>query len=114
MLASTKPNKVKLYRHPGQVTSSLTVRRILFDFEKMGVKCLSIEDDIVKGWCRNPATYPQEFRDKVLYLGGKTEVRGGCESVPCLTWFPGLVSEKWLPLDTKIGDTFVVARLASF
>ncbi|MEX2013465.1 MAG: hypothetical protein WD897_00930 [Parcubacteria group bacterium] len=85
----------------------------MYDFEKLGVRCLALDDDIVQGWRRNPATYPADFRDKVLYLPGKTEIRGGHESAPCLTWFPGLVSEKWLPLDAKIGDTFVAARLTS-
>jgi len=50
-------------------------------------RALSLESPEVKGWIENPESYPDEFKDKTVFLWGSIiEFSDGSRSVKCLQW----------------------------
>ncbi len=58
-------------------------------------RCLSTDDEMVKGWVINPNTYPAEFKGKVIFLWKSAKGRGVNRRVPCLVWYHGEVVMVW-------------------
>jgi len=72
-----------------------------FDLEKyleesgLIKRCLSLEDEVVKGWLANPATYPEEFKKKAVFLWKSKRTSCGDRNVACLYWRVDRVFVRW-------------------
>lgn len=58
-------------------------------------RAYGLEDELVKGWIANPATYPEELKKKVIFLWKSSRGRDGERSVPGLVWSGGRVHVVW-------------------
>lgn len=47
-------------------------------------RCFSLEDELVKDWIANPATYPEEFKGKAIVLWKSIRTTGSNREVACL------------------------------
>jgi hypothetical protein len=61
--------------------------------------CLSKDDEAVKSWISHPGTYPEEFREKAIFLWKSIENLHGRRGVACLYWVDGRVVVDWLSLE---------------
>ena len=67
-------------------------------------QCLSLEDEIVKGWIAKPKTYPEEYKGVYPYLW-KSMRTSGSDRVAYLFWDGGRVVVRWYWLgDRWLGD----------
>lgn len=62
-------------------------------------RCLSLEDEIVKVWRADPATYPEEFKDKGVVLWKSIRTSGDYRHVACLVWRGERVVVLWTWLE---------------
>lgn len=58
-------------------------------------RCMSLEDEAVKGWIANPSTYPEEYKSKSIFLWKSRRGTGRDRSVACLVWRGGRVFVRW-------------------
>src|SRR3989344_524627 len=90
-----------LYLAPAQKISGWVIG---FDLEKhlqetkLINRCFSLGDEVVKGWLANPATYPEEYKRKVVFLWKSKWTSDGNADVAFLYWIDGrvLVGRHWL------------------
>ena len=59
-------------------------------------RTLSLESELVKGWLADPSTYPEEFKDKAVFLWKSRRDSGDGRRVACLHWCAGRVVVFWL------------------
>ncbi len=64
-------------------------------------RCFSIEDDLVRGWVANPATYPEELKGKMVFLWKSAQGRDGDRYVPYLIWGGNKVVVDWSWLEYR-------------
>lgn len=62
-------------------------------------RCFSLEDELVKGWIANPSTYPEEFKDKAIFLWKSKRSSGGYTHVAYLYWRDDCVLVSWYWLE---------------
>lgn len=75
-------------------------------------RAFSLEDELVKGWFANPPTYPEEFKDKVVYLWKSKRAFGDDHEVAYLLWYDELESG-WSGLEGGWGSDDGPALLTS-
>lgn len=109
-LLPPKPSgKWTLYRHPSQAVGDSVVGFYLeTHLKETGLieRAYSLEDELVKGWLSNPATYPAELRGEVIFLWQNTEGEDddGTRTVPCLVWDVGMVHVRRYSLFERLGN----------
>jgi hypothetical protein len=100
------PKKMELHLHPKQKNGGF-IRG--FDLEahlkETGLleRCFSLEDELVKNWIANPASYPEEFKRKAIFLWGSWRDSGVDRFVAYLIWVDGEVLVRWSWLDRAWG-----------
>jgi len=106
----------ELYLAPGQRDGGWMTG---FDLEKhleetkLIERAFSLEDELVKGWLANPATYPKELKTKAVFLWRSRRAIGSNREVACLYWSDDRVIVDWGWLVRRwYGDN--LALLASF
>src|SRR3989344_1209014 len=88
----------KLYLAPGQQNGGVMVG---FDLEKhlqeekLIERAYTLEDELVKSWLENPASYPEEFKNKAIFLWKSQRASGDYREVACLCWHGGRVVVHW-------------------
>jgi len=91
--------KFELYFHPKQKEQGGWVGGFEFDKhlrETSRFECTrSLEDEEVKGWLENPETYPEEYRNKAIFLWKSLRDSGDVRYVAYLVWFSGRVFVRW-------------------
>lgn len=58
-------------------------------------RAFSLENEVVKGWIANPSTYPEEFKDKAVFLWKSKRASGDDRSVAYLIWDDRHVIVRW-------------------
>ena len=60
----------ELYLVPGQDAGRMSGFDIAKHLEETGLinRAFSLEDDLIKGWIADPATYPEELKTKAVFL----------------------------------------------
>ncbi|KKW14562.1 MAG: hypothetical protein UY54_C0014G0015 [Parcubacteria group bacterium GW2011_GWA2_50_10b] len=105
----------KLYLAPGQQNGGVMVG---FDLEKhlqeekLIERAYTLEDELVKSWLENPASYPEEFKNKAIFLWKSQRASGDYREVACLCWHGGRVVVHWRWLERR-WDGYRPALLAS-
>ena len=93
------PMKFEHYFHPKQKEQGGWVGGFEFDKhlrETSRFECTrSLEDEEVKGWLENPETYPEEYRNKAIFLWKSLRDSGDVRYVAYLVWFSGRVFVRW-------------------
>lgn len=88
----------ELYLAPGQKNGGwvkgFDLEKYLQE-EKLIERAFSLEDELVKGWLANPATYPEEFGKKAIFLWKSTRTTGSDRGVAYLYWSGGRVVVRW-------------------
>lgn len=64
-------------------------------------RCLSLDDEVVKGWIKNPKTYPQEYKDVYLYLWKSQRTDGSYRHIAYLYWRGDRVIVSWYWLEGR-------------
>lgn len=86
----------KPYLAPGQKsTMPLFQLEKHLESEDLLVRAYSLEDDLIKGWLANPATYPDEFVHSAVILWGSEKFSGPDRRVACLRWNLTKVAVVW-------------------
>ena len=93
----------RLYCAPGQQGGRWMGRWMGgFDLEEhlrknnLIAQAYGLEDELVKGWIANPETYPEEFKNKAVFLWKSTQdLVDGHRSVRYLNWDDGRVVVRW-------------------
>ena len=62
--------------------------------EKLIDRTMGLEDEVVKGWLADPSTYPEEFKNKAVFLW-KSQRSSGGRRIACLVWGGGRVIVSW-------------------
>jgi len=105
----------ELYLAPGQQNGGVMVG---FDLEKhlqeekLIERAYTLEDELVKSWLENPASYPEEFKNKAIFLWKSQRASGDYREVACLCWHGGRVVVHWRWLERR-WDGYRPALLAS-
>ncbi|MFH1473189.1 MAG: hypothetical protein ABIF06_02155, partial [bacterium] len=55
----------------------------------------SLDHPLVKGWIENPSTYPEEFKNKAIFLWKSKRASGSSRSVADLIWHDERVIVDW-------------------
>lgn len=58
-------------------------------------RCLSLDDELVKGWLANPSSYPEEFKGKAVFLWKSKRSSGDSRRVAFLYWRDDRVIVYW-------------------
>ena len=80
----------ELYLAPGQQNGGVMVG---FDLEKhlqeekLIERAYTLEDELVKSWLENPASYPEEFKNKAIFLWKSQRTSGVDREVAYLYWY---------------------------
>lgn len=99
--------KVELYRHEAQGADRRGIdgEDLNKHIRETGLigRCLSFEDEIVKGWIADPSTYPEEFKGMEVFLWKSRRKYGEhIECIGCLVWRTNpKVVESWVSLSTR-------------
>lgn len=64
-------------------------------------RTLSLEDPEVKQWLEYPETYPEEYKDKAVFLWKSQQASGGSRCVAFLIWYDGRVAVDWKGLGDR-------------
>ena len=98
MMLVEKFHQLELYLHlkqrDGGWVSGFDLDQHLRD-EGLYERTLSLEDTEVKGWLENPKTYPEEYKDKAVFLWKSQRDSGDCCRVAYLIWDDGRVIVGW-------------------
>ena len=87
-------------RHGGSMTGYELDKHI--KSEGLMDDTFSLNDPLVQGWIADPKTYPEEFKDKIIYLWKSQNSYRGSYGVMCLMWGGGeRVGECWARLDNR-------------
>ena len=88
----------ELYLAPGQqnggVMTGFGLEKHLRETGRFD-RAYSLEDQIVKGWLANPASYPEEFKGKLIFLWKSQRDSGSNRGVACLCWGGRQVVVDW-------------------
>ena len=49
-------------------------------------RTMGLEDEGVKGWLADPSTYPEEFKNKAVFLWKSQRSSGDRRTIACLFW----------------------------
>lgn len=99
----TSPKKTELYLWDKQKSNEYSTGfEVETHLKETGLieRCLSLEDEIVKEWIKNPKTYPEEYKKVYPYLWKSTGGRRGFRRVACLDWYDARVVVNWHWLDS--------------
>ena len=58
-------------------------------------RALHLDDELVKGWLANPATYPEKFKGKAIFLWKSQRTTGSDRGVAYLYWDDDRVVVDW-------------------
>ncbi|OHB00041.1 MAG: hypothetical protein A3E94_03630 [Candidatus Zambryskibacteria bacterium RIFCSPHIGHO2_12_FULL_44_12b] len=93
----------ELYLHPDQKEYDwVVIKGFELDKHLRGAglyeRTLSLKDKEVKRWLGHPVTYPEEYKDKAIYLWKSQQDVGGYREVACLIWYDErvVVISRWL------------------
>lgn len=101
----------ELYLHPDQNSGTIGGFELEAHLKETGRldRALGLEDEVVKGWIANPATYPEELKEKLVFLWKSALDRQSHRDlpthrdVPFLFWNSGgeevIVAWSWLDED---------------
>ncbi|OGI91788.1 MAG: hypothetical protein A2843_00935 [Candidatus Wildermuthbacteria bacterium RIFCSPHIGHO2_01_FULL_48_27b] len=76
-------------------------------------RCFSLDDEVVKGWLANPATYPEEFKKRMVFLWKSKWTSGDITDVAYLYWDDGRVIVRWRWLEYGWGGRSPVLLASS-
>ncbi len=96
----------ELYLAPGQQNGGWIVGLNLekhLEETKLIDRCFSLEDELVKGWLANPSSYPEEFKEKAIFLWKSKRTSGSVRRVAYLCWRGGRVIVRWRWLEYRWG-----------
>ena len=105
----------ELYLAPGQQNGAwmkgLDLEKYLEEM-RLIERCFSLDDELVKGWIADPATYPDEFKGKAIFLWKSKRLSGSRRDVACLCWDGDrvVVGWDWLELGWRGNDPALLAR----
>ena len=69
--------------------------------EKLIDRAFSLEDELVKSWLENPASYPEEFKNKAIFLWKSQRASGDFRLVAYLCWGGERVVVYWFWLGDR-------------
>ena len=81
--------------------------------EKLLDRTFSLDDEVVKGWLADPATYPEEFKGKAIFLWKSLRDSGDDRSVAYLFWDDDRVVSYWYWLVNWWSDNYPVLLASS-
>ena len=94
----------ELYLAPGQQNGGTMTG---FDIDKhleetkLIDRAFILDDELVKGWLANHATYPEEFKGKAIFLWKSKRTIGSNRRVAYLCWNDNRVIVRWAWLESR-------------